>query len=226
MQTRGPADTPWFSSHYSQRPFLSGDRLPDLHLPQSYVSTSAYSSTRAGGPVQLSNGHGVQFPPLQTGLYSSNHSGIGLKTPSPSPTCSAPPGQELVEDTAEQSDYSQSSPPIQHYTPGADHLTGAMNQQPQYLGSEPQQMSAGQPYQPQPTTTGALSQYPNYPHQHPILQSGTGNYAPPPGHYAGQYGYPNGVPSPQGAGHPASSSLGPQMNPGLLPSLPSKLRCI
>lgn len=223
VQTRGPADTPWYSSHYSQRPLLSGDRLPDLHLPQSYVSAPGLSSSRAGGPDHLPNGHDTQYPPLQTGSYSNSHSGIGLKTPSSSPTsqCSAPPSHELVEDTAEHSDYSQASQPIQPYAQGADHFLGAMNQQQQYLGAEPSQLSAGQSYQSQPSTAGGMSQYPSYPQQPPILQSGPSNYAPSPAHYGGQYGYPSGVTSPQGAGHPVSSSIGPQMNSGLLP-LPSK----
>jgi len=70
-----------------------------------------------------------------------------------------------------------------------------------------------------------MSQYSSYPQPPPVLQPGPSNYAPAPTHYGGQYGYPNGVPSPQGAGHPVSSSVGPQMNSGLLP-LPSKLSCV
>jgi len=64
-----------------------------------------------------------------------------------------------------------------------------------------------------------MSQYSSYQQQPPVLQPGPSNY--PPTHY-GQYSYPNGVTSPQGAGHPVSSSMGPQMNTGLLP-LPSKI---
>ncbi len=222
VQTRGSADTPWFSSHYSQRPLLSSDRLPDLHLPASYISTPGFSSSRLGGLDHLPNGHGTQFPPLQTGSYSNLHTGTGLKTPSPSPTsqCSAPPSHESAEDTAERS-HCQASQPIQSYAQSADHFSGAMNHQQQYLGSEPSQISAGQPYQSQPTTSGGMSQYPSYPQQPPVLQSGPSSYAPAPTHYGGQYGYPNSITSPQGAGHPVSSSVGPQMNSGLLP-LPSR----
>ncbi|KAK4695089.1 enhanced filamentous growth protein 1, partial [Lecanoromycetidae sp. Uapishka_2] len=96
-----------------------------------------------------------------------------------------------------------------------------MNQQQQYLDSQQSQLSGGQSYQSQPTTAAGMSQYPNYAHQPPVLQPGPSNYAPPTAHYGGQYGYPNGITSPQGPGHPVSSSMGPQMGSSLLPSLPS-----
>ena len=224
VHSRGLAETPWFSSHYPQRPLLSGDRLPDIHLPQSYIPPPGYSYSRAGGPAHLATATNAQFPTVQTASYSQQHPEIGLRTPSPSPTsqCSAPPGHELSEISAEHLDYSHRSQHLEPQTESTEQLSGAMNQQQQYLGSEQSHLSAGQPYQPQPSTAGAMSQYSSYQQQPPVLQPGPTNYAPAPTHY-GQYGYSNGVTSPQSGGHPVSSSMGPQMNSGLLP-LPSKLR--
>lgn len=67
-----------------------------------------------------------------------------------------------------------------------------------------------------------MPHYPHYQQQPSVLQPGPGNYAPSPGAY-GQYGYSNGVTSPQSAGQPVSSSMGQQMNSGLLP-LPGSSR--
>lgn len=206
VQTRGPVETPWYNSHLSQRSIISGDRLPDLHLPQQYVSPSGYSTSRAGAL------------PLQTSTYPTDP-GIGLGTPSPSPTsqCSEPPHQGTQNISSDHSAYSQASQHSQAYGQSAPRFASTMNSQQQYVGSEQSQMSAGQPYQTQPTTAGGMPQYISYQTQPPVLQPGHSGYAPVP--Y--QYGYPNGVTSPQSAGHPVSSSMGPQMNSGLLP-LPSK----
>ncbi|KAG7004412.1 hypothetical protein G7Y79_00025g056980 [Physcia stellaris] len=62
-----------------------------------------------------------------------------------------------------------------------------------------------------------MSHYPQYQQQPPVLQPGPGTYAPSPTAYSQQYGYSNGVTSPQSAGHPVPSSMGPQMNSGMLP---------
>ena len=223
VQSRGLVDNPWFGPHSSQRPLLSGDRLPDLHLPQSFVPTPGYSYSRTGGPDHLVTGPGAQFPPLQTNSFSQQNSGIGLKTPSPSPTsqCSAPPHHGLSGETADHLDFVQRSHHIEPQSEDTEHLPSAMNQQQQYLGSEPSHLSAGQPYQPQPSTAGGMPQYSTYQQQPQVLQPGPANYAPGPAHY-GQYAYANSVTSPQSAGHPVSSSMGPQINSGLLP-LPSKL---
>ena len=212
VQTRGPVDSPWYSSNYS-RSKLPGDRLPDLHLPQSYTSTTA----RVGGPEHLSSTHGIPYPTAHTGSYSENNTGIGLKTPSPSPTslCSAPPLHGLPDDSEGRSDFTQSN----HYTQPTGHYSNAMNQQHQYLESQQSQMSGGQPYAPHSTTAGGMPQYSTYAQQQPPpLQPGPGSYAQSPGY---QYGYPNSIASPSGPGHPVSSSMGGQMNPGGLLPLPS-----
>ena len=215
VQTRGPVDSPWYSSNYS-RPKLPGDRLPDLQLPQTYTSTTG----RVGGPEHLSSAHGIPYPAAHTGSYSDNNTGIGLKTPSPSPTslCSAPPLHGLPDDSEGRSDFTQPN----HYTQSTSHYPNAMNQQHQYLESQQNQMSGGQPYAPHSTTAGGMPQYSTYAQQQPPpLQPGPGNYAQSPGY--GQYAYPNSIASPSGPGHPVSSSMGGQMNPGGLLPLPSNL---
>ena len=205
VQTRGPVDSPWFSSNYS-RPKLPSDRLPDLHLPQSYA--------RIGGSEPLSSVHGIQYSTAHTGSYTDNNTGIGLKTPSPSPTslCSAAPIQGLPDESEGRSDFAQSN----HYPQPTGHYPSAMNQQHQYLESQQSQMSGGQPYAPHPTTASGMTQYPSYAQQQPPpLQPGPSSYAQSPGY--GQYGYPNTITSPSAPGHPVSSSMGGQMNSGLLP---------
>lgn len=77
-------------------------------------------------------------------------------------------------------------------------------------------MSTGQSYTPQSATAGGMSHYPQYQQQPPVLQPGPGSYAPSPSSY-GQYGYSNGVTSPQGGGQPVSAPMGGQMNSQLLP---------
>lgn len=209
VQNRGPVDSPWHNSSYS-RPKLPSDRLPDLHLPQSYTSTTA----RVGGSEPLSSAHGIQYSTTHAGSYSDNNSGIGLKTPSPSPTslCSAAPIHGLPEDPEGRSDYTQPS----HYNQSTGHYQPVMNQQHQYLESQQPQMSGGQPYAPHSTTASGMTPYSSYAQQQPPpLQPGPGSYAQSPGY--GQYGYPNSITSPSGPGHPVSSSMAGQMNSGLLP---------
>lgn len=216
VQTRGPVDSPWLGSNYS-RPKVPSDRLPDLHLPQSYASTTV----RVGGPEPLSNAHTIQYTTAPTGSYSDTNTGIGLKTPSPSPTslCSAPPIHVLPQNPEGRSDYTQAS----NYPQSTGHYHEAMNPQHQYLESQQNQMSGGQPYAPHSTTASGMTQYSSYAQQQPPpLQPGPGNYAPSPGY--GQYGYPGSITSPSGPGHPVSSSMGGQMNPGLLP-LPGNPDC-
>lgn len=77
-------------------------------------------------------------------------------------------------------------------------------------------LSAGQAPAPQTVTSGGLSHYPHH-QQPPSLQPGPGQYSPAPGSYA-QYGYSNGLTSPQQANQ-VSGSLGSQPNVLSLPSL-------
>jgi len=227
VHTRGPVDVPWYNSHYSQRSLLSGDRLPNLHLPQTYTASPSYasSSSRSALSDSSSNGNGGHYPSSQTSTssYPGANSGIGLKTPSPSPASQniAPHSHGLTEEPAEHPEYSSQPQGIQPYNQVAESYSVTMNQPQQYMDSHQSHMSAGQSYAPQPTTAGGMSHYPQYQQQPPVLQTGPGGYAPPPSSY-GQYSYPNGVTSPQGSSHPVSSSLGSQMNPMLpLPGMQS-----
>lgn len=226
VHTRGPVDVPWFNSHYSQRPLFSGDRLPNLHLPQSYTSSASYgpNSARIGLVDSGSSGHSNPYPSSQTSSssYTTAQPAIGLRTPSPSPTSQTLVSQVhgLPDEPAEQTDFSHQNPGISQYAPIAESYSNTMNQ-PQYLESHQPHMSAAQSYAPLPSTASSMPHYPHYPQQPSVLQPGPGNYAPSPGPY-GQYGYTNGVTSPT-AGQPVSSSMGQQMNSGLLP-LPGSLR--
>ena len=226
VHTRGPADVLWSGSHTSQRPILSGDRLPDLHLPQTYTSSATFTtnSSRAGGSDHSSNGQDGQYSPPHISSYSSKNSGIGLRTPSPSPISQnrVPPPHELLETRGETSEYSQPSQQTQPYAQSTDHYSSAMNPQHQYLDSQQPHMSGGQSYAPPSTTAGGMSQYSSYQQQQqpPVLHPSPGSYAPAPAAY-GQYAYSNGMTSPHTPGHPVSSSIGSQINQGLLP-LPSE----
>lgn len=224
VHTRGAADVPWYP-HHLQRPLLSGDRLPELQLPQSYTSSSSFglNSVRVGGADQPSGGDGNQYLATHAGCYSNNQTDIGLKTPSPSPTSSgaAHPGASLSD--PEPSGYTQQHSQIQPYPTPAEQYTTAMNhQQQQYMDSQQSQMSAGQSYAPQSTTAGGLTHYPQYQQaQPPVLQPAPSSYSHSPGPYGQHYSFGNGMTSPHGTGQPVSASMASHMNPGL-PPLPSK----
>lgn len=206
VQNRGSADFPWYNNPPYQRPLLSSDRLPDLQLPQSYTPAASYSRTNNS------------YQP-GTSTYAGSHSSIGLKTPSPSPT-SLNIGQQsqgLLEEPAEHPEYPNQEQNIQPYTPASEQYNNTMNQHPQYMDSQQSHISTAQPYAPQPSTAGSMQPYSQYQHQPPVMHPTT-TYAPSPSGY-GQYGYGNGVTSPHGT-QPVSSSMGPQMNSGMLPALP------
>ncbi|EKD13867.1 APSES transcription factor [Drepanopeziza brunnea f. sp. 'multigermtubi' MB_m1] len=93
----------------------------------------------------------------------------------------------------------------------------------------PQEMyypiSNGQPPAPQTvTSSGGMGHYPQqhqHQHQHqqpPLLQPGPAQYSPAPHPYP-QYGYQNGLTSPQSAGHQVSGAMGPQGNVLPLPAI-------
>ena len=198
---------------------LSGDRLPNLSLPQTYpASTSSGTpSSRIGSLDSSSNYSGNQYPPSLTSASSfpSANPGIGLKTPSPSPAHNVPSvAHGHSEETAQH--YSSQSHNTHIYAHDSDaYPSSAMNQQQQYLDSSQSHMSGGSSYAAQPQTAGGISHYGQYQQQQPALQPGPGSYTPSQSSY-GQYAYGNGVTSPQSVGHPSS------MNSQLLP-LPGKL---
>ena len=222
VQTRGPADIPFYNSHYSQRPLLSSDRLPHLNLPQSYAASSSYVPTPPRSVLPEPHFPGGHYGPT---AFSGAQQGIGLKTPSPSPTAqdlTPPHCHGLPDDSPEHINCSSSTANIQPYEPLAERFKDAMNQQ-QYLESHQSYSSAGQSYAPQPATTGGMPHYPQYQQQPPVLQPGPGTYTPSPTSYSQQYGFSNGVTSPQSAGHPVPSSMGTQMSSAMLP-LPGESR--
>ncbi|KAH8821106.1 hypothetical protein F5884DRAFT_661725 [Xylogone sp. PMI_703] len=80
----------------------------------------------------------------------------------------------------------------------------------------PTHMSAGQPPAPQTVTSGALTHYSHQ--QPPLLQPGPAQYSPAPVAYP-QYGYANGLASPQAAGHQVPGSMASQGNVLPLPAM-------
>lgn len=211
VHTRAPTDVPWYNPHYSQRPLLSSNQLPHLNLPQSYAATSSYSAA-----IPRSVPPEPHYSPAQenSSSHHSAHDGIGLKTPSPSPTAqhtSTPHPIGLSENSSEQAEYPHHQS-LASYNQIGEAYSAGMNQPSQYMDSHQSYSSGGQSYPSQPAT----SQYPQYHNQPAVLQPGPGNYAPSPT-YGQHYGYSNGVTSPPGSGHPVPPPMGSQMNPGMLP---------
>ncbi|TAQ90684.1 hypothetical protein B7494_g1017 [Chlorociboria aeruginascens] len=78
-------------------------------------------------------------------------------------------------------------------------------------------ISTGQPPTPQTVTSGGMQHYPQH-QQPPLLQPGPPQYSPAPGPY-NQYGYANGLASPQSASHQVPGSMGTQGNVLPLPAM-------
>ena len=222
VHTRGPVDVPWYNPHYSQRPPPS-DRLPDLHLPQSYASPSFGANSHRAAADSSSNSRSAQYsvPPDNSSSYTANHPETGLKTPTPSPTSQKLTVQShgLAEERADLPAYSSGRQGAPTYTQAAEPAFSNMNQPPQYMDSHQSHIPSSQSYAPQQPSSNGMSQYPPYQQPTQVLHSGSGAYAPSPTGYP-QYGYANSVSSPQGPGQQGSASMG-HMNPGL-PSLPSE----
>ncbi|KAH9223659.1 hypothetical protein DL95DRAFT_420290 [Leptodontidium sp. 2 PMI_412] len=92
-----------------------------------------------------------------------------------------------------------------------------MNHGPQEM-YYPSHMSTGQPPPPQTVTSGGMGHYPQQHQQPPLLQPGPAQYSPAPGPY-NQYGYQNGLTSPQSAGHQVQGSMSQQGNVLPLPAM-------
>ena len=226
MHTRGVVDVPWYNHHSIQRPLLSSERLPAFSLPQYQVSSSSTGSlsSRVGSLDSSSNPGSSHYNSSQTSSFSyPNGSSRGeIKTPSPTQTSYglAEHVRDIPPETSHHPEYpnTQQAPP--GYAQTADPY-GSMNQAPSYMESH---LSGGQSYAPQVATAGGMSHYPQYQQQPPVLQPGPSSYAPSPGSY-GQYGYTNGVTSPQSGAQSVSAPMGSQVPAQLLP-LPGRLdRC-
>ncbi|CZT01827.1 probable ascospore maturation 1 protein (Asm-1) [Rhynchosporium agropyri] len=94
-----------------------------------------------------------------------------------------------------------------------------MNHGPQEM-YYPSHMSTGQPPPPQTVTSGGMGHYPQQHQQPPLLQPGPAQYSQAPGQYT-QYGYQNGLTSPQSTGHQVQGSMGQQGNGLPLPAMSS-----
>lgn len=214
VQNRGPADVPWFNhSTYSQRSPFSGDRLPDLHLPQSYSSSASYSALSA-----RSNGTNGVYTAQQpaAAAYSGTHQNIGLKTPSPSPTSlnGAPQSNGLLDEAADHSGFANPEHNAQQYDPVNGSFGSAMNQHQQYMDSQHSQLPSGQAYPPQVSSASTMPSYGQYQQQLPVMHPGSNSYAQSPAGY-NHYAY-SGVTSPH-AGQSVPSSMNSQMNPNIPP---------
>lgn len=215
VQNRGPADVPWFNHPtYSQRSPFSGDRLPDLRLPQSYTSSASYGalSARSNG----TNGVYTAQQPVTT-AYSGTHQNIGLKTPSPSPTSlnGAPQSNGLLEEPTDHPGFVNPEHNAQQYDPVNGSYNNAMNQHQQYMDSQHSQLPGGQAYPPQVSSAGTIPSYGQYQQQLPVMHPGSNSYAQSPAGY-NHYAY-SGVASPH-SGQSVSSSMNSQMNPNIPPS--------
>lgn len=206
MSTRGPIDIPYYNHHAAQRPSYVNERLPSLPLPQPQQAySSGTSSPRVG-----SLGSSVLNGSSQTSFTTSSSSN-GPKTPSPTLGVNG----LLPTPLSQPSSYSSnpSSGPGYNYS---HESYPNMNQGPpdMYYNSH---MSAGQPPAPQTVTSGGMAHYPHH-QQPPLLQPGPGQYSPAQSSY-GQYGYANGLTSPQQGGHQVPGSMGPQGNMVSLPPM-------
>ncbi|KAI0019367.1 hypothetical protein F4780DRAFT_793486 [Xylariomycetidae sp. FL0641] len=172
----------------------SNERLPSLPLPQP---TLAYSSSSAS-PRVSSIGSSVSSNGDSQSSFTSAPSSNGPKTPSPnlpvSSAISAPPPQAIG---------------------GYDQYT-AMNPPGPEMYYQPQHMSAGPAPQPQTVTSNALPQYGAQ--QPTLLQPGPAQYSPAP--Y--QYGYTNGLTSPQSAPPAVSAPMGAPGSVLPLPGVPNQ----
>lgn len=175
------------------------ERLPSLPLPQPQV---AYSSGTSSPRVGSTSSSAYTNSTADTS-YSTELSGAK----SQSPTLPATGG--LSHQTPASSSHSATG---YQYSPESYNN---MNQAPpdMYYSTH---MSAGQAPAPQTVTSGGLGHYPHH-QRPPSLQPVPGQYSAAPGSY-GQYGYSNGITSPQQSGQ-VSGSLGSQPNVLSLPSL-------
>ena len=199
---------PWYNAHSAQRPLLSSDRLPNLHLPQSYASNPASGTPPRVGSFDSGSNYSNSYTPSLTSAssYPGADSGTGLKTPSPSegsPNVSS----HVPKDTA--APYSSQAEGAQIYAQESDPYT-AMNQPQQYIDSQHSHISTSPSYAAQPQTTSGMSHYSQYAQQAPSLGNAPGSYGQTQP-YSQYYG--SGVTSPQSAGQPVTTSMVSQLLP-------------
>jgi protein SOK2 len=199
VQTRGPTDIPYYNHHAHQRPLYASDRLPSLPLPtpqQAY--SSGTSSPRVGSLSSL--GSSSILNGSSHSSYTTASSSNGPKTPSPTL-----PANTGLPASLSQTSYNTTPPSTSAYSYSQDSYP-TMNHPPQDMYYS-QHISAGQPPPPQTVTSGGMQHYSQQHQQPPLLQPGPAQYSQPAPAY-NQYGYTNGLTSPQSAGHQVSGSMG------------------
>lgn len=191
MHTRGASDVPYYNHHAAQRPLYVNDRLPSLPLPQPQQAYSSGTSSPRVGSI----GSGSILNGSSHSSYTTAASSGGPKTPSPT----LPANTGLPVPQAQSSNYHNSPPSGSGYSYNQDSYSNMNQGHPQdmYYSSH---MSGGQPPPPQTVTSGGMGQYGHHSQQPPLLQPGPAQYSPAPAPYP-QYGYSNGLQSPQSAGH-------------------------
>ena len=192
--------------------------MPNLQLPQTYVTQSCYEprddsqgSSPSGGPYDSSAATSIS-------AYSNTQPGLGLRTPSPTLKSDRVPfaEQSLPHHMVETATYPSQHAATHSYPQAAESYGTAMNQHPQYIESGQSYPSTGQSYAPHSTTAGGMSHYHQYPAQPPVLQPSPGSYAPSAGSY-NQYPYSNGVTSPPVGGQSIPSNMGTQVGSAMIP---------
>jgi protein SOK2 len=192
VQTRGPADVPYYNHHAAQRPLYVNDRLPSLPLPQPQQAySSGTSSPRVGSLSSL--GSSSILNGSSHSSYTTASSSNGPKTPSPTPASSGLPV------SLPQASYS-TPPSNPAYSYSQEPYTNNMNHGAQDM-YYPSHMSAGQQPPPQTVTSGSMAHYSQ--HQPPLLQPGPAQYSPAQQGPYNQY-YGNGLQSPQSAQVPGT----------------------
>lgn len=214
VHTRGPSDVPYYNHHAAQRPLYVNERLPPLPLPQPQQAySSGTSSPRVGSLGSLGSASSILNGSSQSS-YTTASSSNGPKTPSPTL-----PANSGLSVSIAQTPYSTTSPSGANYSYNQDSPYQTMNHPPQDM-YYPQHMSAGQAPPPQTVTSSGMGHYPQQHQQPPLLQPGPAQYSPAPGGY-NQYGYANGLQSPQSAGHQVPGSMGGSGNVLPLPAMPA-----
>jgi hypothetical protein len=184
---------PFYNHHAAQRPLYVNERLPSLPLPQPQQAySSGTSSPRVGSLSSLGSGSILNGSSHSSYTTTSSN---GPKTPSPTL-----PTHHGIPVSLSQTPYSSTPPSASGYTYAQESYSN-MNHAPQEM-YYPSHMSAGQPPAPQTVTSSGMGHYAQH-QQPPLLQPGPAQYSPAPAPY-NQYGYANGLTSPQSAGHPGA----------------------
>ncbi len=161
------------------------ERLPALSLQQPQQAYSSGTSSPRVGSIGSGYSNGSSHT-----SYTAESAG---KTPSPT----SPNGGSIHSGLSHPQSHGNQSAGAYNY---GQVPYSNMNQGPDMYYST--HMSAGQAPAPQTVTSGGLGHYSHHP---PPLQPGPGQYGPASGQY-GQYGYSNGLTSPQ-QGQPLGSHL-------------------